>query len=215
MAKVMELGKSLPMGLHVVATGQASQLEETTGGLWFALGIGILVAYMVLASQFNSFLHPVTVLTILPLAVAGAVAGLAISGKSLNLFSMIGLLLLMGIVKKNSILLVEYANQVAEHDPSLDPLAAMKKAGPLRLRPILMTTVATMMSAVPPILGLGPGTETRSPMAAAVLGGLTLSTILSLVVVPAFYVVADRAKGRLATFLFGRRRAPNVPAASE
>ncbi len=170
MAKVMDLGNALPQAVHVVATGQASQLDETTKGLWFALGIGILVAYMVLASQFNSFLHPITVLTILPLAVAGAVMGLVVSGKSLNLFSMIGLLLLMGIVKKNAILLVEYANQVREHEPALDALESMKKAGPLRLRPILMTTVATMMSAVPPLLGLGPGTETRSPMAAAVLG---------------------------------------------
>ncbi len=215
MAKVMDLGKGLPLGLHVVATGQASQLDETTSGLWFALGIGILVAYMVLASQFNSFLHPITVLTILPLAVAGAVVGLVVSGKSLNLFSMIGVLLLMGIVKKNSILLVEYANQVGEHEPSLDAREAMKKAGPLRLRPILMTTVATMMSAVPPILGLGPGTETRSPMAAAVLGGLTVSTILSLVVVPAFYVVADRTKNRLATLLFRKKRAPDIPGALE
>jgi multidrug efflux pump subunit AcrB len=214
MAKVMELGAALPMGLHVVSTGQASQLEETTSGLWFALGIGILVAYMVLASQFNSFLHPITVLTILPLAVAGAVVGLVVAGKSLNLFSMIGFLLLMGIVKKNSILLVEYANQVREHDPSLDAAESMKKAGPLRLRPILMTTVATMMSAVPPILGLGPGTETRSPMAAAVLGGLTVSTILSLVVVPSFYVVADRTKGGLAKLLFRKKGVPdNLPAA--
>ncbi|HEU4580946.1 MAG TPA: efflux RND transporter permease subunit [Polyangiaceae bacterium] len=117
MAKVMELGAALPLGVHVVATGQASQLEETTSGLWFALGIGILVAYMVLASQFNSFLHPLTVVTILPLAMAGAVLGLVVSGKSLNLFSMIGLLLLMGIVKKNAILLVEYANQLREHGP--------------------------------------------------------------------------------------------------
>jgi hydrophobe/amphiphile efflux-1 (HAE1) family protein len=204
MAKVMELGNALPLGIHVVATGQASQLEETTGGLWFALAVGILVAYMVLASQFNSFLHPVTVLTILPLAVAGAVIGLLVSGKSLNLFSMIGLLLLMGIVKKNAILLVEYANQVREHEPELGALEAMRKAGPLRLRPILMTTIATMMAAVPPILGLGPGTETRSPMAAAVLGGLTVSTVLSLLVVPAFYVVTDRAKQRLARLLLRR-----------
>jgi len=211
MAKVADLAKALPMGIHVVATGQASQLAETTSGLWFALGVGILVAYMILASQFNSFLHPVTVLTILPLAVAGAVMGLVVSGKTLNLFSMIGLLLLMGIVKKNAILLVEYANQVREHEPSLDPLEAMKKAGPLRLRPILMTTVATMMSAVPPILGLGPGTETRSPMAAAILGGLT---ILSLVVVPAFYVVTDRAKVSLAAFLF-RKKADPAPGAAE
>lgn len=207
MAKVAELATALPVGVHVVATGQASQLEETTKGLWFALGIGILVAYMVLASQFNSFLHPVTVLTILPLAVSGAVLGLVLSGKSLNLFSMIGFLLLMGIVKKNSILLVEYANQVREHEPGLGALDAMKKAGPLRLRPILMTTVATMMSAVPPILGLGPGTETRSPMAAAVLGGLAVSTVLSLLVVPAFYVVVDRVKSRLAALLLRRKTA--------
>jgi hydrophobe/amphiphile efflux-1 (HAE1) family protein len=205
MAKVMELASTLPITVHVVATGQASQLDETTKGLWFALGVGILVAYMVLASQFNSFLHPVTVLTILPLAVAGAVMGLVVSGKSLNLFSMIGLLLLMGIVKKNAILLVEYANQVREHEPALDARESMKKAGPLRLRPILMTTVATMMSAVPPILGLGPGTETRSPMAAAVLGGLVVSTVLSLVVVPAFYVVTDEAKSRLASLLFRKK----------
>ena len=195
MAEVAELAKELPFGYRVVASGQASQLDETTGGLFFALGIGILVAYMVLASQFNSFLHPVTVLTILPLALSGAAAGLLVSGKSLNVFSMIGVLLLMGIVKKNSILLVEYANQVREHE-ELAAGAAMQKAGPLRLRPILMTTVATMMAAVPAILGIGPGTETRSPMAAAVLGGLAVSTLLSLIVVPAFYVVADRMKER-------------------
>jgi multidrug efflux pump subunit AcrB len=200
MAKVDELSRAMPIGVHVVASGQASQLAETTSGLWFALGIGILVAYMVLASQFNSFLHPVTVLTILPLAVAGAILGLLVSGKSLNLFSMIGLLLLMGIVKKNSILLVEYANQVREHE-ELGARDGMQKAGPLRLRPILMTTIATMMAAVPPVLGIGPGTETRSPMAAAVLGGLTVSTLLSLFVVPAFYVVADDAKSTLGRLL--------------
>jgi multidrug efflux pump subunit AcrB len=205
MDKVYELAKTLPVGLRVAAGGQASQLQETTSGLWFALLVGVLVAYMVLASQFNSFLHPVTVLTILPLAVCGAVIGLVVAGKTLNLFSMIGLLLLMGIVKKNSILLVEYAEHVRDHEKT-DALTAMSKAGPLRLRPILMTTVATMMAAVPPILGLGPGTETRSPMAAAVLGGLTVSTLLSLVVVPAFYVVVDRAKQRL----FGRREAPEM-----
>jgi multidrug efflux pump len=196
MSKVFELAKELPVGLRVAAGGQASQLEETTGGLWFAILVGILVAYMVLASQFNSFLHPITVLTILPLALCGAVLGLVVAGKTLNLFSMIGLLLLMGIVKKNSILLVEYAEQVRETD-HLDAFESMAKAGPLRLRPILMTTVATMMAAVPPILGLGPGTETRSPMAAAVLGGLIVSTVLSLLVVPAFYLVTDRMKARI------------------
>jgi len=108
---------------------------------------------------------------------------------------MIGVLLLMGIVKKNSILLVEYANRVREDD-HLGARDAMQKAGPLRLRPILMTTVAIMMSAVPAILGLGPGTETRSPMAVVVLGGLTVSTLLSLLVVPCFYVVSDRMRSK-------------------
>ncbi len=128
--------------------------------------------------------------------VSGAVLGLVFAGKSLNLFSMIGLLLLMGIVKKNSILLVEYANHIREEEKT-DALTAASRAGPLRLRPILMTTIATMMAAVPPILGLGPGTETRSPMAAAVLGGLAVSTVLSLLVVPAFYVVSDRIRSKL------------------
>lgn len=205
MAKVAALSQKLPIGYRAVASGQASQLEETTSGLGFALLIGILVAYMVLASQFNSFLHPVTVLTILPLALSGAALGLFLFGKTLNVFSMIGVLLLMGIVKKNSILLVEYAAQLREHE-GLDAHDAMRKAGPLRLRPILMTTVATMMAAVPAVLGIGPGTETRSPMAAAVLGGLTVSTLLSLLVVPAFYVVTSRWKDG--------RRAPAAAAAT-
>jgi multidrug efflux pump subunit AcrB len=209
MKKIDELSRDLPIGTRVVAAGQASQLAETTSGLWFALLVGIAVAYMVLASQFNSFLHPVTVLTILPFAVAGAIVGLVVAGKSLNLFSMIGLLLLMGIVKKNSILLVEYANHVRDEEGA-NARDAMQKAGPLRLRPILMTTIATMMAAVPPILGIGPGTETRSPMAAAVLGGLILSTLLSLLVVPAFYLVADRGKSTLGR-LFPSRAAHTEP----
>lgn len=193
---IERLGQDLPIGYRVVFGGQSNQLRETVESVLFALVVGILVAYMVLASQFNSFLHPVTVLTILPLALGGAAFGLFTASASLNLFSMIGLLLLMGLVKKNSILLVEYANQLREHE-SLDAHEAMRKAGPLRLRPILMTTVATMMSAVPAALGLGPGAETRGPMAAAVLGGLAVSTLMSLLVVPAFYLLSDRLKLRL------------------
>jgi multidrug efflux pump subunit AcrB len=115
----------------------------------------------------------------------------------------------MGIVKKNSILLVEYANHVHEEE-GLDARASMRKAGPLRLRPILMTTIATMMAAVPAVLGFGPGTETRSPMAAVVLGGLTVSTMLSLLVVPAFYVVTDRMKRRLGAKTASDHAAPQV-----
>jgi multidrug efflux pump len=194
-AYVTSLGSQLPTGYRIVTSGQSSQFSDAMSSLIFALLIGILVAYMVLASQFNSFLHPVTVLTILPLSVAGAFFALLIAGKTLNVFSMIGLLLLMGIVKKNSIILVDYAAEIRVHE-NLDARTAMLKAGPIRLRPILMTAVATMMAAVPSALGLGPGSETRGPMADAVIGGLVLSTALSLLVVPAFYVVADRLKGK-------------------
>jgi multidrug efflux pump subunit AcrB len=197
LAFVQTLQKDLPPGYAVVLGGQSSQFGDAMSSLLFALVVGIMVAYMVLASQFNSLLHPVTVLTILPLSIAGAMFALLIGGKTLNIFSMIGLLLLMGIVKKNSIILVDYANEVRAAD-NVDALEAMKRAGPVRLRPILMTAVATMMAAVPSALGLGPGAETRAPMADAVIGGLILSTALSLFVVPAFYVVADKVKARLA-----------------
>jgi hydrophobe/amphiphile efflux-1 (HAE1) family protein len=193
LAYVQSLASSLPPGYRVVLGGQSSQFGDAMSSLLFALVVGILVAYMVLASQFNSLLHPVTVLTILPLSVAGAMFALLFAGKTLNVFSMIGLLLLMGIVKKNSIILVDYALEIRRRD-GLDARAAMLKAGPVRLRPILMTAVATLMAAVPSSLGLGPGAETRGPMADAVIGGLILSTGLSLLVVPAFYVVGDRLR---------------------
>ncbi len=196
LAFIQSLQKDAPPGYAVVLSGQSSQFGDAMGSLIFALIVGILVAYMVLASQFNSLLHPTTVLTILPLSVAGAMFALLAAGKTLNVFSMIGLLLLMGIVKKNSIILVDYANEVRGQE-SLDALEAMKRAGPVRLRPILMTAVATLMAAVPSSLGLGPGAETRGPMADAIIGGLILSTALSLFVVPAFYVLTDRAKQRL------------------
>jgi len=203
LAYVAGLQKELPPGYSIVLSGQSSQFGDAMSSLLFALVIGILVAYMVLASQFNSFLHPITVLTILPLSLAGAMVALYVTGKTLNVFSMIGLLLLMGIVKKNSIILVDYANEVRERE-SLSARDAMKRAGPVRLRPILMTAVATMMAAVPSALGLGPGAETRGPMADAIIGGLILSTLLSLFVVPAFYVVADGLTNR-------RRAVPVVP----
>ncbi|HEU5248968.1 MAG TPA: efflux RND transporter permease subunit [Thermoanaerobaculia bacterium] len=195
LAKVEELSKDVPVGYRAVLGGASVAFRESMSSLLFALVLGIIVAYMVLASQFNSFLHPVTVLTILPLSIAGAAFALWIAGKSLNIFSMIGLLLLMGIVKKNSIILVDYANQARAE--GLNARDAMLRAGPIRLRPILMTSVATLMAALPPALGLGAGSEIRTPMAIAVIGGLIVSTALSLLVVPAFYVTADRLAGKV------------------
>jgi multidrug efflux pump len=197
LAYVESISKDLPPGYRAVLGGSSVAFRESMGQLMFALILGVIVAYMVLASQFNSFLHPVTVLSILPLSLAGAAFALLITGKTLNIFSMIGLLLLMGIAKKNSIILVDYAVQ-GQRERGLSAHEAMLKAGPVRLRPILMTTMATMMAAVPPALALGPGAETRGPMAVAIIGGLIISTTLSLLVVPAFFVVADNVKTKLA-----------------
>jgi multidrug efflux pump len=204
LSAVEKLGQSLPTGYHVKFGGQSVAFKESMGGLWFAMVLGIAVAYMVLASQFNSFLHPVTILTILVPSVAGAVFALSLTGKTLNIFSMIGLLLLLGIVKKNSIILVDYANRI--RGAGEDAREAMLRAGPIRLRPILMTSIATLMAATPAALGLGAGSETRVPMATAVIGGLIISTMLSLLVVPAFYVAADGVRARVAHRL-GRRKA--------
>jgi multidrug efflux pump len=201
LAAVEELAGELPLGYHTYLGGASQAFRDSMSSLYFALILGLAVAYMVLASQFNSFLHPITVFTILPLSIAGAVAALWLVGQSLNIFSMIGILLLMGIVKKNSIILVDYANRMRQEH--LDARGAMLQAGPVRLRPILMTSVATFMAALPPAVGLGPGAEIRMPMAIAVIGGLVLSTALSLLVVPAFYVLADRLILRL------RRLAPH------
>ncbi|WP_437567023.1 efflux RND transporter permease subunit [Sorangium sp. So ce542] len=215
-ARVEELGRDLPAGYRLVLGGASVTFRESMGGLIFALVLGILVAYMVLASQFNSFLHPVTVLTILPLSIAGAAFALLLSGHTLNIFSMIGILLLMGIVKKNSIILVDHAIEVRRGHgegagEAMDARTAMLRAGPVRLRPILMTSIATLMAAVPSALALGPGAEIRAPMAAAVIGGLLVSTALSLLVVPAFYVLADDVQGRVAR-LRARRAGRHAPA---
>ncbi|MCC6572350.1 MAG: efflux RND transporter permease subunit [Planctomycetes bacterium] len=197
LAFVQTLRADMPEGVALVFGGASVAFQESMESLIFALILGIIVAYMVLGAQFNSFLHPITVLTILPLSVAGAAFALLIAGKTLNIFSMIGLLLLMGIVKKNSIILVDYATQLRAK--GLTAREAMSEAGPVRLRPILMTSMATFMAAVPAALALGAGGEVRQPMAMSVIGGLILSTGLSLLVVPAFYVTADSIKG-----FFGR-----------
>ncbi len=210
---VEDLQKDLPLGYRIVLGGASVAFRESMGSLFFALFLGILVAYMVLASQFNSYVHPVTILMILPLSVAGAVLALLLFGKTLNIFSMIGLLLLMGIVKKNSIILVDFANQLRQ-EGLLSAVEAMRKAGPVRLRPIIMTASATLMAALPPAMGLGSGSEIRTPMAIAVIGGLVVSTLLSLLVIPAFYVVVDRFIQRSRS-IFSPKRLKQEPLESQ
>lgn len=178
--------ETLPEGYRIELTGGAKSMQESFGSLGFAFVLGIVIAYMILASQFNSYIHPVTVLLAMPFAISGAVIALFVSNQSLNLFSMIAFILLAGIVKKNSILLVEFTNHV-RRDEARPVREALLKACPIRLRPILMTSISTIAAAVPPALALGPGAETRVPMAAAVIGGVLVSTVLTLFVVPCAY----------------------------
>ena len=182
--------EELPPGYFARMTGSATAFSEAFSSLIFALLLGILIAYMILASQFNSFIHPITVLTALPFSLSGALVALYVFNQSLSLFSMIGLILLMGIVKKNSILLVDFTNQRREAGSPMRQ--ALLEACPIRLRPILMTSIATIVGALPAALSWGPGAETRVPMAIAIIGGVLISTLLTLYVVPCVYSLFSR-----------------------
>ena len=188
LATVERLGKEiLPRGYTVRLRGSAQTFRETFKSLGIAMLLGIFVAYMVLASQFNSFVHPLSVLMALPFSICGAYLALAVTHQTLNMFSIIGLILLMGIVKKNSILLVDFTGQQRAAGKELKE--ALLYACPIRLRPILMTSVATVVGALPTALALGPGSEMRVPMAIAIIGGVLLSTLLTLIAVPSVYAV--------------------------
>ena len=181
---------TLPDPYRVVFSGTSQTFKESMKSLIFALILGIVVAYMILASQFNHVIHPITVLLALPFSLVGAFWALLIANQSLSIFSFIALLLLMGIVKKNSILLVDFTNQMRAR--GMNTYDALLTACPIRLRPIIMTSVSTIAAAVPPALALGPGAETRIPMGVAIIGGVLVSTFLTLFVVPAFYLVCDK-----------------------
>jgi HAE1 family hydrophobic/amphiphilic exporter-1 len=184
----------LPDGYRAELAGGAQGTQETMGALVFALLLGVVVAYMILGSQFNSFLHPVTVLLALPFSFSGAIAALLLTGQSLNMYSFIGLILLMGLVKKNSILLVDFTNQMRSHGKGVRE--ALLEACPVRLRPILMTSISTIAAAIPAALALGPGAEVMRSMATSVIGGMLVSTVLTLVVVPCAYSLLSRLERR-------------------
>ncbi len=189
--RVQEITKKvLPSGYHAVFSGGSQAFKESGDSLKFALLLGIFVAYMVLATQFNSFIHPVTVLLALPFSITGAAFALYVSRQSLNLYSMIGLILLMGIVKKNSILLVDFTNERRRLGENVR--TALLTACPIRLRPILMTSVATVAAALPEAFAKGSGSETIVPMAVSIVGGVTFSTVLTLFVVPCAYEIFSK-----------------------
>ena len=152
--------------------------------------MGLLISYMVLASQFNSLKQPLYVLLAMPFSISGALLALYITKNSFNMYSFIGLIMLLGLVKKNSILLVEFVNHLRKEGKKIPE--AILEGCPIRLRPVLMTSFASIAAAIPPALSFGPGSETRVPMAIVILGGLALSTLVTFVVVPAAYYVMEK-----------------------
>lgn len=181
---------TLPEGYSFRFGGEAERLQETNENMGLAFLLGILFIYLVLASQFESFIHPLTIMVALPLAFIGANIGLFITNQDGSLSTMIGMILLMGLVTKNSILLIDYANQLRDQGMTIHE--ALLTAGPTRLRPILMTSAAIILGMLPAAIGTGEGSEFYAPMSIAVIGGVITSTLLTLVVVPVFYVWFDR-----------------------
>ncbi len=185
----------LPAGSSTALSGESRELAESGNALYFAFILALGVVFMVLASQFESIVHPFTVLLAVPPAVTGAIFTLFFAGSTINLYSQIGMILLIGLVTKNSILLVEYANQL--RGKGLGATAALLESGRIRLRPILMTSVATVVGAIPIALGLGAGSASRRPLGYAIVGGVSLSTALTLFLVPVVYSLLDQAMVRL------------------
>jgi HAE1 family hydrophobic/amphiphilic exporter-1 len=179
----------LPEGVSLRVAGDAAEMEEAGRQFALMLGLAVLVIYMVLAAQFESFLQPLSVMLALPFSMVGALGGLYLAGMTLNLFSMIGIILLIGLVTKNSILLVDYANQLRAD--GMEKEAAMRMAAPVRMRPVLMTALSMIFGVLPAAIGVGPGSETRAPMAVATAAGMLSSVLLTLLIVPVFYLALD------------------------
>lgn len=194
--KKLQAAMKLPPGYRFQTEGQNKDMEESLGYFATAVIMAIIFIYMVLGSQFNSFILPVSIMTSLPLSLIGVFMALFAFGSTLNIFSLIGIIMLMGLVAKNAILLVDFVNEAMKVGAVRDE--AIENAGRTRLRPILMTTAAMIMGMVPLALGLGDGAEQRSPMAHAIIGGLVTSTLLTLIVVPVVYTYLDDARHALA-----------------
>jgi HAE1 family hydrophobic/amphiphilic exporter-1 len=179
----------LPTGYQVKLIGQAEEFGKTVKYMAFAFGLAMILLYMVLASQFDSFVQPFIVMLAQPLAIIGGVAALWLFGQTLNIYSMIGLVLLIGLVAKNSILLVDLTNQRRVEGMGVD--AALTDACPTRMRPVLMTSMTVILALFPAALGIGAGAETNQPLAIAVIGGMISSTLLTLLVVPSVYSLVE------------------------
>ena len=198
-------GMTLPPGVSIAYAGDVKDQQEVFGNILLALAIAVVGMYFVLVLQFNSWLEPLAILASLPLAAVGVVGALALAGMTINIMSMIGVILLAGIVAKNAILLLEFAKQLRERGASLSD--ALIEAGAVRLRPIVMTTVALVAGMVPVAMGTGEGAMFRAPLGMAVIGGTITSTVLTLLVIPVVYALLDVARARMAIMLGGRKDA--------
>jgi len=186
------LNLELPAGFDYDVTGQAAEMKRSIDSLMFALALALFLVYIVMASQFESLLHPFIILFTVPLAIIGVVIVLFLGGWSLNILVFIGLIMLAGIVVNNAIVLVDYINNLRRG--GMEKLEAVKTAAQARFRPILMTTMTTVLGLIPMALGLGEGSEIRVPLAITVIAGLTTSTFLTLVVIPSVYLLVDYKK---------------------
>ena len=194
----------LPEGFTTAVAGESEDFQESASSLLFSLLAAVVAIYLVLAGQFESFLHPLTIMLALPLAVFGAVVSLAALGMTFNIYSFIGIIMLMGLVTKNSILLVDYTNTLREE--GMERGAAVVRGAVVRLRPILMTSIAIIFGVLPIALALGAGAESRRPLGVAVVGGMIASTVLTLYVVPVFYTLFESGRDRLAEHRPGGKR---------
>jgi HAE1 family hydrophobic/amphiphilic exporter-1 len=186
----------LPPGYELAIGGQSRDQAEVFVNVFTALGIAVLLMYLILVVQFGSFLDPIAILISLPLSLIGVVIALIITHDTLNIMSLIGVILLMGIVAKNAILLIDFAKRAREQR-GLPLREALIEAGRIRLRPILMTTFALIAGMVPVALGRGEGADFRAPLGRAVIGGVITSTVLTLLVIPTFYEIIDTIRTRL------------------
>lgn len=197
----------LPPGYSFAVQGSNKDMAESIGYATTALGLAIVFIYMLLGSQFNSFLYPVAIMASLPLSLIGVFFALFLFGSSLNMFSIIGIIMLMGLVCKNAILLIDFIKESLSNGSSRNE--AIMLAGQTRLRPILMTTAAMVMGMIPLALGIGEGSEQQAPMAHAIIGGVITSTLLTLIVVPVIYTYLDDGKQRFFS-LFAKKKAKTL-----
>ena len=197
----------LPPGYSFAVQGSNKDMAESIGYATTALGLAIVFIYMLLGSQFNSFLYPVAIMASLPLSLIGVFFALFLFGSSLNMFSIIGIIMLMGLVCKNAILLIDFIKESLSNGSSRNE--AIMLAGQTRLRPILMTTAAMVMGMIPLALGIGEGSEQQAPMAHAIIGGVITSTLLTLIVVPVIYTYLDDGKQRFFR-LFPKKKAKTL-----